>query len=168
MMKATTFFGPSASVASVATRLESTPPLNPRTTRSNPTLRTSLLMKPTRMRRTSSGLIRSGGKTGSERLAGALMQDPAEFVDGQLEPLIAQQRIGEPFAPDLPQVDGGQDECLVGVFLLRDDVAVGADHHGTAPEIRAILVPDPVAVEEEGRQELGVGAADEAVRLRGS
>src|SRR3989441_1967726 len=168
MMNATTFFGPSASAASVATRLESTPPLKPSTTRSNPTLRTSLRMKPTRMPRTNSGLIRSGGKTGSERLAGALMPDPTEFVDGQLEPLVAQQRIGKPLAPDLPEVDGGQDERLVGVFLLRDDVAVGADHHGTAPEVRAVLIPDPVAVEEEGRQELGVGAADEAVRLRGS
>src|SRR5216683_1825182 len=99
MMKATTFVGPSASVASVATRLESTPPLRPMTTRSKPTLRTSLRMKPTRIPRTSSGLIRNGGKTGSERLAGA-------------------------------------------------------------------LIPDPVAVEEKGREELGVGAAEEAVRLR--
>src|SRR2546425_8128099 len=168
MMNATTFFGPSASAASVATRLESTPPLKPSTTRSNPTLRTSLRMKPTRMPRTNSGLSRSGGKTGSERLAGALMPDPAELVDGQLEPLVAQQRIGKPLAPDLPEVDGGQDERLVGVFLLRNDVAVGADPHGTAPEIRAVLMPDPVAVEEEGRQELGVGAADEAIRLRRS
>src|SRR3979411_3143401 len=100
MMKATTFFGPSASVASVATRLESTPPLKPRTTRSKPTFRTSLRMKPTRMPRTSSGLIRSGGKTGSVRLAGALMPDPSQLVDGQLDPLVAQQRIGEPLTAD--------------------------------------------------------------------
>src|SRR2546430_6838164 len=106
MIRARTLSSPSASAASVATRLESTPPLKPRTTRSNPTLRTSLRMKPTRMRRTSSGLIRSGGKTGSERLAGALMPDPAEFIDRQLQPLVAQQRIGQPLAPDGPQFDG--------------------------------------------------------------
>src|SRR5436305_15129887 len=97
MIAVRTLSAPSASAASVATRLVSTPPLMPRTTRSNPTLRTSLLMKPTRMWRTSSGLIRSGGKTGLERLAGALMRDPAELVDGQIEPTLAQQRIGEAF-----------------------------------------------------------------------
>src|SRR3989442_12461707 len=107
MMKPPPFLGPSASVASVPTRLESPPPLRPRTTRSKPTFRTSLRMKPTRIPRTSSGLIRSGGKTGSERLAGALMPDPAEFVDGELEPLVAEERIGEPLAPDLPQVELG-------------------------------------------------------------
>src|SRR5438874_7110689 len=165
MITARTLSAPSASAASVATRLESTPPLKPRTTRSNPTLRTSLLMKPTRMRRTSSGLIRSGGKTGSERLAGALMPDPAEFVDGQLEPLVAQQRIGEPFAPDVPQVEVGEDERLVGIFLLRDDVTIGSDHHRATPEVGTVFVPHPVAVEEEGRQELSVSAADEAVGL---
>src|ERR1700694_1334199 len=163
MMKATTFFGPSASAASVATRLESTPPLRPRTTRSNPTLRTSLRMKPTRMRRTSSGLIRSGGKTGSERLAGTFMPDPAQLIDGQLEPFVAQQRIGEPLATDLTQVEVGQDERLVSILVLRQDVTVRADHHGTAPEVRTILIPHPVAVEEEGRQELGVGAAHQAI-----
>src|SRR6266700_1194458 len=149
MIRARTLSAPSASAARVATRLESTPPLRPRTTRSKPTFRTSLRMKPTRMPRTSSGLIRSGGKTGSERLAGALMPDPAEFVDGEL-------------APDLPQVELGKNERFVGIFLLRDDVTVGPDHHRAAPEVRAILVPHPVAVEEEGRQELGVGAADKA------
>src|SRR5256885_16466362 len=166
MIRARTLSAPSASAASVATRLESTPPLKPRTTRSNPTLRTSLRMKPTRMRRTSSGLIRSGGKTGSERLAGALMPDPAEFIDGQLDPLVAQQGIGETLASDVTQVDGGEDQRLVGIFLLGDDVAVGTDHHRAAPEVRAVLVSYPVAVEEEGRQELRVGAADQAVRLR--
>src|SRR5438105_7735007 len=160
MIRARTLSAPSATAASVATRLESTPPLKPRTTRSNPTLRTSLRMKPTRMRRTSSGLIRSGGKTGSERLAGALMPDPAELVDGQLEPLVAQQRIGESLSPDFPQVEVGEDKRLVGVFLLRDDVTVGPDHHRAAPEIRAVLISHPVAVEKEGCKELGVGAAD--------
>src|SRR5437763_14167244 len=116
MITARTLSAPSASAASVATRLESTPPLKPRTTRSNPTLRTSLLMKPTRMRRTSSGLIRSGGKAGSERLTGALIQDPAKFVDGQLEPLDAQQRIGEPLAPDVPQCEVGEGGHLVSIF----------------------------------------------------
>src|ERR1700737_4004289 len=94
MRKAPPFFGPAASVASVATRLESPPPLRPRTTRSKPTLRTSLRMKPTSIPRTSSGLIRSGGKTGSERLAGALMPGSAQLVDGQLDPLVAQQGVG--------------------------------------------------------------------------
>src|SRR3982074_3029683 len=101
MMKATTFFGPSASVASVATRLESTPPLKPRTTRSKPTFRTSLRMKPTRMPRTSSWLIGRGGKTGSVGLVGGLMPARSHFVDGQLEPFVAQQRIGEPLTADL-------------------------------------------------------------------
>src|SRR5256885_10080862 len=122
MITARTLSAPSASAASVATRLESTPPLKPSTTRSNPTLRTSLLMKPTRMRRTSSGLIRSGGKAGSERPAGTLMPDPAEFVDSQLEPLVAQQRIGEPLAPDLPQIERGENQPLVCIFLPGDDV----------------------------------------------
>src|SRR5438132_11433269 len=119
MIRARTLSAPSASAARVATRLESTPPLRPRTTRSKPTFRTSLRMKPTRMPRTSSGLIRSGGKTGSERLAGALMPDPAEFVDGELEPLVAQQRIGEPLGAALPQIEVGGDGRLVGMLLLR-------------------------------------------------
>src|ERR1700730_5392569 len=128
MMKATTFFGPSASVASVATRLESTPPLRPRTTRSKPTLRNSLRMNPTRIPRTSSGLIRSGGKTGSERLAGALMPGSAQLVDGQLDPLVAQQGVGEPFAADVPKIDVGQDERLGGVLLFRHCVAARPGH----------------------------------------
>src|ERR1700694_132887 len=166
MMKATTFFGPSASVASVATKLESTPPLRPRTTRSKPTLRTWLRMKPTRIPRTSSGLIRSGGKTGSERLAGALMPDPSQLGYRALEPLITQQRMGEPLPADVTQVEVREDERLVGVFLLRDDVAVRTDHHRAAPKVRAILIPHAVAIEEEGREELGVGATDQAVRFR--
>src|SRR5207302_11485890 len=117
MIRARTLSAPSASAASVATKLESTPPLKPRTTRSNPTLRTSLRMKPTRMRRTSSGLIRSGGKTGSERLAGALMPDPAEFIDGELDPLVPQQGIGETLAPDVTQVDGREGQRLVALLL---------------------------------------------------
>src|SRR5713226_9053158 len=129
MITPSTFLGPSASVASVATRLESTPPLRPSTTRSKPTLRTSLRMKPTRIRRTSSGLIRSGGKTGSERLAGALMPDPSQFIDGEFDPLIAQQGIGQPLASDVPQVNARKDEGLLGVLLLGDDVTVRADHH---------------------------------------
>src|SRR6202023_2304486 len=114
MRKPPQFVGPSASVASVATRLESTPPLRPRTSRSKPTLRTSLRMNPTRIPRTSSGLIRSGGKTGSERLAGALMPGSAQLVDGQLDPLVAQQGVGEPLAADLPKIDGGKDGRLGG------------------------------------------------------
>src|SRR4029077_8436869 len=112
-----------------ATRLESTPPLRPRTTRSKPTLRTSLRMKPTRIPRTSSVLIRSGGKTGSESLAGALMPGSAQLVDGQLDPLVAQQGVGQPLGADVPEVDVGKEELLVGVFPLRDDVAVRPDHH---------------------------------------
>src|SRR3984893_18666158 len=161
MMKATTFFGPSASVASVATRLESTPPLKPRTTRSKPTFRTSLRMKPTRMRRTSSGFIGSGGKTGSVRLAGALMPDSAQLVDGQLDPLVTQQRIGQPLAADIGEIQVGKQQGLVGVLLLRDDVTVGADHHRTAPEVGSVLEADSIAIEEESRQELGIGTADE-------
>src|SRR5207302_6481815 len=130
MISARTLSAPSASVASVATRLESPPPLRPRTTRSKPTLRTSLRMNPTRIPRTSSGLIRSGGKTGSERFAGALMPDSPQLVDGEFETLIPQQRIRQSFAPDLAQVEAGQDERLVGIFLLGDDVAVRPDHHG--------------------------------------
>src|SRR6266853_3720328 len=163
MMKATTFVGPSASVASVATRLESTPPLRPRTTRSKPTLRTSLRMKPTRIPRTSSGLIRNGGKTGSERLAGALMPDPSQLVDGELDALVSQQRIGQSLAAHIGEVDGGEHQGLVGVLVLGDDVAIGADHHRAAPEVGTILEADAIAVEEEGRQELGVGSADEPV-----
>src|SRR5713101_1541687 len=165
MMKATTLSAPSASAASVATRLESTPPLRPRTTRSKPTLRTSLRMKPTRIPRTSSGLIRSGGKTGSERFAGALMPDSSQLVDGQFDALIPQHRVRQALAPDLAKVEAGQDKGLVGVLLLGDDVTVRADHHRAAPEVGAVLETHPVAVEEEGRQKLGVSAADQPVGL---
>src|SRR6202022_4670264 len=168
MMKATTFFGPSASVASVATRLESTPPPKPRTARSKPTFRTSLRMKPTRMPRTSSGLIRSGGKTGSVRLAGALMPDPSQLVDGQLEPLVTEQRIGQPLAANVGEVQVGEHQRLVGVLVLRDYVVVGTDHHRAAPDVGPVLEADPIALEKEGRQELGVGSADEPIRLRRS
>src|ERR1700730_7702008 len=168
MIRASTLSAPSASAASVATRLESTPPLSPRTTRSKPTLRTSLRMNPTRIPRISSGLIRSGGKTGSERLAGALMPDSSQLVDGEFESLIPQHRVRQALAAHLTQVEGGQDEGFVGVFLLRDDVNVRTDHHRAAPKIGPILVSHPVAIEEKGRQKLGVGAADQAVGLRGS
>src|SRR2546430_11461084 len=107
MIRARTLSAPSASAASVATRLESTPPLKPRTTRSNLTFRTSLLMKPTRMRRTSSGVIRSGGKAGSEMLTRALTQEPAEIGYVQLEPIVAQQWIGEALQPAVPQIEVG-------------------------------------------------------------
>src|SRR5256885_318094 len=102
----------SASPPSVATRLESTPPLNPRTTRSKPTLRTSLRMKPTRIRRTSSGLIRSGGKAGSVRLAGAFMPDSSQFVDGKFHPFIPQHRVRQALSAHLPEVETGDDQRL--------------------------------------------------------
>src|SRR6266550_3627948 len=165
MISPMTLAAPSASAARVATRLESTPPLKPRTTRSKPTLRTSLRMKPTRIRRTSSGLIWSGGKTGSVRLAGALMPDSPQLVDGEFEAFIPQHRVRQALAAHLTEVETGDDQRLVGVLLLGDDVAVWADHHRAAPEVRAVLVADAVAVEEEGRQELGIGAADQAIRL---
>src|SRR2546423_1287051 len=166
MISASTLSAPRASSASVATRLESTPPLNPRTTRSKPTLRTSLRMKPTRIRRTSSGLIRSGGKAGSVRLAGAFMPDSSQFVDGKFHPFIPQHRVRQALSAHLPEVETGDDQRLVGIFLLGDDVPVWTDRHRAAPEVRPVLVAHPVAVEEEGRQELGIGAADQAVRLR--
>src|ERR1700736_574124 len=103
MIRASTLSAPSASAASVATRLESTPPLSPRTTRSKPTLRTSLRMNPTRIPRISSGLIRSGGKTGSERLAGALMPDSSQLVYGELDPLVRQQGGGDALSAGVPQ-----------------------------------------------------------------
>src|SRR5438445_3618906 len=52
--------------------------------------------------------------------------------------------------------------------MLRDDVAVGPDHHRAAPEVGPVLETDAIAVEEEGRQELGVSSAHERVRLRRS
>src|SRR5438309_933699 len=166
MITPSTFFWRSAWEASVATRLESTPPLSPSTTRSKPTLRTSFWMNPTRIFRTSSGLIWSGGKTGSERLAGALMPDSAKLVDGELDALVTQERIGQPLASNIGEVDVGEHKRLVGILLLRDDVTVGPDHHRTAPEVGAVLEADAIAVEEESRQELGVGSTDERVRLR--
>src|SRR3984893_4765583 len=165
MITPSTFFGPSAWEASVATRLESTPPLRPRTTRSKPTLRTSFWMNPTRIPRTNSGLIASGGNTGSERLAGALMRDPAELVDGQLEPLVTQQRIGEPLAAHIGKGQGREHQRLVGVLMLRDDVAVGSDHHRAAPEVGPVLEADAIAVEKKHGKELSVRPAHEGVRL---
>src|SRR5438270_3760081 len=126
MTTARTLRGPSASLASVATRLESTPPLRPSTTRSKPTLRTSLRMKPTRIRLTSSGLMASGGKIGSERLAGALMPDSAKLVDGQFQLFVAQQRVGKSIPPHLAQIEAGDHQGLISIFLLGEDVAVRA------------------------------------------
>src|SRR5207302_1475599 len=168
MTTASTLRGPSASLASVATRLESTPPLRPSTTRSKPTLRTSLRMNPTRIRLTSSGWIASGGKTGSERLAGALMQDSSQFIDGQFQSFVPEQGVGQAFPPHLGKIEAGEHERLIGIFLLGDDVAVRTDHHRAAPEVGPVFEADPVAVEKEGGQELGVGAADEVVGFRRS
>src|SRR5947209_2157067 len=150
----------------MATRLESTPPLRLRTSRSKPTLRTSLRMKPTRIRLTSEALIASGGKTGSERLARALMPDPAQLVDRQLEFLIPEQRIGQPLTPDVAEIEAGKHQRLVRILFLGDDVAIRADRHRSAPKVCAVLVADPVAVQKKGRQELGVRSADQAIRLR--
>src|ERR1700730_18884505 len=148
MITPSTFFGPSAWEASVATRLESTPPLRPRTTRSKPTLRTSFWMNPIRIPRTNSGLIASGGNTDSERLAGALMRDPAELVDGQLEPLVTQQGICQPLAAHVGEVQRGEHQRLLGVLMLRDDVSIGSDDHGAAPEVGPVLEADAIAVEK--------------------
>src|ERR671937_1398569 len=100
MISALTFSGLSARAASVAATLESTPPESPSTTRSKPTLRTSLRTKPIRMSRTRAPLICSAGKTSLEGLAGALMPDAAELVDRELDLLVAQQRALQPFAAD--------------------------------------------------------------------
>src|SRR5438552_5430385 len=161
MMTASTLAGPSASLARVATRLESTPPLRPSTPRSKPTFWTSFWMKRTRIFRTSSGLMASGGKTGSERLAGALMPGPSQFVDGQLDPLVPEQRIGQALAADVAEVQGRQHQRLVRILLLRHDVAVASDRHRATPEVGAVLVAAPVAIEEKCREKLGVGAADQ-------
>src|SRR5438552_2533859 len=166
MITASTFGWPSASAARLATRLESTPPLRPSTNRSKPTLRTSLRMNPIRMRLTSSGLMTSGAKPGSEWLAVARMPDSPQSLDGQFQPFVAQQGIRQPLPPHLGQVEAGEDEGLVRVFLLGDDVAVRANHHRSAPELGPVLEADPIAVEKEGRQELGVAAADQVIRLR--
>src|SRR5919109_396868 len=166
MTSASTLSRPSASVARVATRLESTPPLRPRTTRSKPTLRTSLRMKPTRMPLTSSGLIARGGKTVSERFAGALMPDPAEFVDRQFQVLVPEQGIRQPLPAYIAEVEAGNDQCLIGVLLLGDDVAVRTDHHGSTPEVCAVLVSHAIAVQEKACQELSVGSAEQAIGFR--
>src|SRR5438105_13983185 len=118
MITASTFGGPSASAARLATRLESTPPLRPSTNRSKPTLRTSLRMNPIRMLLTSSGLMTSGAKTGSQRLAGALMPDSPPFVDSQFQPVVSQQGIRRPLPPHVRQVEAGEDEGLVRIFML--------------------------------------------------
>src|SRR3989442_8186289 len=124
MMPAKPSRGASAWLAGVAPRLESTPPLSPSTTRSKPTFCTSFWMKRTRIFRTSSGLMASGGKTGSERLAGALMPGPSHFVDGQLNPLIPEQGIGQAFPADVPQVQVPHHQRLVRILLPGDDVAI--------------------------------------------
>src|SRR5438034_3266680 len=166
MMTASTLVGPSAWLARVATRLEATPPLRPSTPRSKPTFWTSFWMKRTRIFRTSSGLMASGGKTGSERLAGALMPGPSQFVDGQLHPLVPEQRIGQALAADVTEVQGRHHQRLVGILLLREDVAVGSDGHRATPEVGAILVADAIAIKEEGRKKLRVSTADQVVRFR--
>ena len=56
-MMPSTWSGPRASAASMALRLESTPPERPTTTRSRPTLRTSFRMNATRIRRMSETLV---------------------------------------------------------------------------------------------------------------
>src|SRR2546428_1877367 len=167
MMTASTFSGPSAWLARVATRLESTPPLRPSTTRSKPTFCTSFWMKRTRIFRTSSGLMASGGKTGSVRLAGALMPCPSQLVDGQLHPLVPQQRIGQALAAHITQVQGRHHQRLVRILLLRQDDTIATDHHRSTPEVGAILVADPAAIQIEGGDDQGVGAADQVVRFRG-
>src|SRR5947208_13944257 len=132
MITASTFGGPSASAARLATRLESTPPLRPSTNRSKPTLRTSLRINPIRMRLTSSGLMTSGAKTGSERLAGALMPDSPQFADGQFQPSVAQQGIRQPLPPHLSQVEAGEEQGRGPVFLMAAPAAVRANKQRTA------------------------------------
>src|SRR5205807_9111869 len=110
-------------------------------------------------------LMASGWKIGSVGLAGSLMPDPAELIDGQFHARVAQQRVGQALPADLAQLQGGGDQCLVGILLLGDDVTVGSNHHRAAPEIGSILVADPVAVEKEGCQKLRVSPADQVVRL---
>src|SRR5438067_10324305 len=134
MMTARTLVGPSASLARVANRLDSTPPLRPSTPRSKPTFWTSFWMKRTRIFRTSSGLMASGGKTGSERLAGALMPGPSQFVDGQLDPLVPEQRIGQALAADVTEVQGRHHPRLGRILPLPDGVAVGRDRLRATPE----------------------------------
>ncbi len=57
---------------------------------------------------------------------------------------------------------------LVAPGRLTDQVALGVDDSGTSPEVDAVLIADPVAVDDVGGEELGVGAGDHVVALRGS
>src|SRR5712692_6110285 len=117
-----TLDGPSARAASVAARLESTPPLSPMTTRWNPTLRTSSWIKPRRMRSTNAGLMARGRNSPrSVRFAGTLMPDPAELIDGQFQLLTAEKRVGEPLVAHIAQVQGSSHHRLVSVLPLLDE-----------------------------------------------
>src|SRR6516225_3762661 len=97
MSTGVTCSGPRALAASAATSDESTPPLNPTTTPSNPTLRTSSRMNPTRMPATSSGSIArtsAGGGAGSVAMTLTVTQTGGLTV-GQVMTSIAQQWRGD-------------------------------------------------------------------------
>src|SRR5574341_1014232 len=75
---ASTFAAPSASAASIALTAESTPPDKPTTTRSTPTLRTSLAMNAVRIRRISGGFVGISGRL--TRLPGGATVSAVAFI----------------------------------------------------------------------------------------
>src|SRR5574337_432424 len=135
MRMAQTFWGPNASAARNAARAESTPPDKPTTTRSKPAFLTSLSMKPVRIVRTVSQCSRRSSTDGPPGLPARVFRplllrpdEPLEFPQGEFQPLVPQERIGNPRPPQGARAHLCHQEGFVQTARLGERSPRGADH----------------------------------------
>src|ERR1035441_3523699 len=152
---ASTFSGPRAAHAMAALSAESMPPDRPTTTRSKPTLRTSLRTNPTRMSRTTSLSIESASTSETVCLG---VVDVMSF--------IPEQGVGDASASHRCQVDAVEHEALVTAGRVVEKTAIGTDGTRPSPEADAVLEPHAVAVQQVRGKELRVGPRHGVVAAR--
>ena len=88
---------------------------------------------------------------------GALGDDPLQLAHVQLRALVAQQRQGDPLAPDVGGRDLDREQALVVERRREDGLAVRGDDLRPSPERDRLVDPDAVAEDDERRRQLGVG-----------
>ena len=86
---------------------------------------------------------RPGRRRRIDRQAGPLGDDPLQLAHLQLRPLVAQQRQGDPLAPDVVEVDVDDEQALVVQRRREERLAGRRDDLRSRPRTRSTRPPRP-------------------------
>ena len=108
----------------------------------------------------------SGSAVESGREPGPLVDEAAPLAGDEVGPLVAQQRQGDPLAPDVAEVHVREEQALVEQGRGEHGRPARADDLRAAPERDRLVDADPVAEDDERRRQLGVGPHQRPPRVR--